>query len=378
MAGYGNEVLPLLGSPSLVLRTSARGSCVASSKRIVAYLANRAGVPVDFALDLLQEAGLKVRRSRDHVPAPRMAVAERALDLARPLPRPQPPLELPLTKVPTEHSQDARDVALLTREERRDAGVEVVGRRERLAYLTFVDVERIHWKLVEDFRSTRDPIDPAGIKSEDLLHSALSRPTTSMGRDLKYPTATMAAAALLHSLIHNHPFHNGNKRTALVSMLVFLDKNHWSLRVESDDELFEFLLSVGSHSIVATPDGRTPSADAEVTVIAKWLHRRLRPTGATTRAFKFHDLRTLLAKYGCEFEPKSGNRINIRRGPLSMQVWYGGEGRDVRPGTIPKIRRQLHLDEEHGYDSEVFYNAEARLPGFIMRYRNVLDRLAKT
>jgi death-on-curing protein len=189
----------------------------------------------------------------------------------------------------------------------------------------------------------------------------------------------MAAGALLHSLIHNHPFHNGNKRTALVAMLVFLDKNHWSLRVESDDELFEFVLAVGSHSIVTGEPGRAAPADREVITIANWLHRRLRPTSAGTRAFKFHDLRTLLRKYDCHFEQaRKGNRMNIRRGSLSTQVWYGGEGRDVRPGTVPKIRRELQLDEEHGYDSEMFYNADERLPGFIMRYRQVLDRLAKT
>jgi hypothetical protein len=189
----------------------------------------------------------------------------------------------------------------------------------------------------------------------------------------------MAGAAILHSLIHNHPFHNGNKRTALVAMLVFLDKNHWSLRVASDDELFDFLLSVGGHTIVRFEPGEPPSPDREVVAIANWLHRRSRPTGATTRAFKFHDLRSLLLKFGCQLEQaRKGNRINIRRGSLSTQVWYGGEGRDVRPGTVPKIRRELQLDEEHGYDSEMFYNAEDRLPGFIMQYRQVLARLAKT
>jgi hypothetical protein len=189
----------------------------------------------------------------------------------------------------------------------------------------------------------------------------------------------MAAAALLHSLIHNHPFHNGNKRTALVAMLVFLDKNNWSLRVESDDELFDFVLSVGRHTLVVQENASSATLpDAEVAAVANWLHRRIRPTSVVTRAFKFHDLRTLLLRYDCHFDqPRRGNRINIRRGSLVTQVWYGGEGRDVRPGTVPRIRRELQLDEEHGYDAEIFYNAEERLPGFIVKYRHVLDRLAK-
>ncbi len=353
---------------------------MASSKRTVVHLAHRAGIAADLALDLLRDAGLRVRRPQDHISGAKMGVAERALDLARPLPppkhAPQPSREP--ARPPAKLEEAAPQAEPLTRAERRNAGVEIVGRRERLSYLSFEDVQKIHWKLVEDFKASRDPIDPPGIASENLLHSALTRSHTSLGRDLKYPTASMAAAALLHSLIHNHPFHNGNKRTALVAMLVFLDKNNWSLRVESDDELFEFVISVGRHTLVVRETASAGLPDAEVAVVANWLQRRMRPTSTATRAFKFHDLRTLLLKYECHFDqPKRGNRINIRRGHLVTQVWYGGDGREVRAGTVPKIRRELQLDEEHGYDSEMFYNAEERLPGFIMKYRHVLDKLAK-
>jgi death-on-curing family protein len=42
-----------------------------------------------------------------------------------------------------------------------------------------------------------------------------------------YPTTFNKTAALFHSLINNHPFHNGNKRVALVSAQVFLDQEGW-------------------------------------------------------------------------------------------------------------------------------------------------------
>lgn len=353
---------------------------MARSKRRVSYLAERASVPVDFALDLLRAVGLRVSRPLDLIPAPKMALAERALDLARPL---KVPISLnsipPVTGEVRATVRVEADVAL-TSEERREADIRIVGRRQPLTYMLFDELCLIHWQLVEDFRTSRDPIDPPGIKNENSLHSALTRCHTSLGRDLKYPTAPMAGAALLHSLIHNHPFHNGNKRSALVALLVFLDKNGWSLRVASDDELFDFVLSVGAHSLLVHPEiGRTAGGpDAEVFAIARWIHARIRPTGAPTKYIKFHQLRTILLNYGCLLEPRSGNRIRIRRGDLTTHVWYGGEGREVRLGMIPKIRRDLQLDTEHGYDSEVFYDAGERLPGFIMKYRRVLDRLAKT
>ncbi len=98
-----------------------------------------------------------------------------------------------------------------------------IGHEREIRLLTTEDVLAIHQALVEDFARQSDPIDPPGVRSEHLLASAVFRPQTANGSTLKYPTIEMAGAALLHALVHDHPFHNGNKRTALVSLLVFLD-----------------------------------------------------------------------------------------------------------------------------------------------------------
>ena len=74
--------------------------------------------------------------------------------------------------------------------------------RNNIKYLTGDDVRTIHHELVVEFDSGTDPIDPPGVRDENLLESALSRPHTSMGQTKKYPSVEMAAAALLHSLIH--------------------------------------------------------------------------------------------------------------------------------------------------------------------------------
>jgi len=95
----------------------------------------------------------------------------------------------------------------------------------KIRFLTPDEVTSFHLALAKDFALHRDPIVPVGVKSDNLLASAVFRPHTSIGRSLKYPTIEMASAALIHSIIHNHPFHNGNKRTALVSMLVMMDEN---------------------------------------------------------------------------------------------------------------------------------------------------------
>lgn len=83
----------------------------------------------------------------------------------------------------------------------------LIEEKEVLIYLRCKDVENIYQALVQDFSAGEYSIVPAGIKDEHNLHSALMRYRTSLGTEVKYPTAPMAAAALMHSLIHDHPFH---------------------------------------------------------------------------------------------------------------------------------------------------------------------------
>ncbi len=82
-----------------------------------------------------------------------------------------------------------------------------------------------------------------GIISLNLLVSSVFTPQTRFdGRDL-YPTSFDKAAALLRSLILNHAFTDGNKRTGMVSMLVFLEINGFRLKVPQD-ELYEVAISI--------------------------------------------------------------------------------------------------------------------------------------
>ena len=118
-----------------------------------------------------------------------------------------------------------------------------IGKERDIRYLTADDIRAIHEELVKEFVNYSDPIAPAGVRDENLLGSAVSRPHTSIGETKKYPSVEMAAAALLHSIIHDHPFHNGNKRTALVSMLAFLDLNRLLMTCD-EGQLFKMVIRI--------------------------------------------------------------------------------------------------------------------------------------
>ncbi len=64
-----------------------------------------------------------------------------------------------------------------------------------------------------------------GIRSEDLLESAIAAPQATMGGQVLMSDPYEVAAAYLYYLCSNHPFVDGNKRVALATCLVFLDSN---------------------------------------------------------------------------------------------------------------------------------------------------------
>src|SRR5215510_4368531 len=93
--------------------------------------------------------------------------------------------------------------------------------------LTVEDVLSVYAALTQDFADSADPISPAGVRDQGLLESAVYRQETGFGGRLKYDHPLLSAASLAYGLCCDHPFHNGNKRAALVSMLVHIDRNDY-------------------------------------------------------------------------------------------------------------------------------------------------------
>ena len=263
-----------------------------------------------------------------------------------------------------------------------------IGVRRELTFLEERDLLEIHDALVKDFALDDDPISPPGVKSPELVSSAVFRPQTAHGNHFKYPTVEMAAAALLHSVVQNHAFHNGNKRTGLVSMLAFLDRNN-VIATCGENDLFKFTLLVAQHGLV--PLCCDQFADREVLKIAEWIRSNSRRVAKGERRMPWLRLKRILKGFECEFESAAkGSQLDIQRqvssrGTLGRKrtksfktrVAWGGDGTEVERNTLNKIRRDLQLDEPHGFDSAVFYEGEAKPDDFIQQYRTVLRRLAR-
>src|ERR1700683_1926315 len=85
-------------------------------------------------------------------------------------------------------------------------------------YLTVVEVLAMHADQIERYGGTH------GVRDQGLLEAALYRPQTGYYADLIEETA-----ALWESLSQNHPFVDGNKRTAFAAAYTFLAINGWRL-----------------------------------------------------------------------------------------------------------------------------------------------------
>jgi death-on-curing protein len=88
--------------------------------------------------------------------------------------------------------------------------------------------------------------DPPPIRDVGLLGSAAARPqTTVFGQDA-YPELVEKAAALLQSIVNNHPLVDGNKRLGWLATAVFLEINGVSASRIGNDEVYELVIWVAS------------------------------------------------------------------------------------------------------------------------------------
>lgn len=123
-----------------------------------------------------------------------------------------------------------------------------------IRYLTYSDLYNINHTVTNGDTFVRDM---------HLLESAVKRPALKVFGEQQFPTLLDKAAALIHSLAYHHLFADGNKRTAVQAVTLFLEWNGYEVTWKYDTE-YPFILEVaqGKHDVEA---------------IAAWLASYVRP-----------------------------------------------------------------------------------------------------
>ena len=88
----------------------------------------------------------------------------------------------------------------------------------------------------------------SGVRDMDMLESAIFRPFATYGKRDLYKNIYLKAAALIQSIVKNHPFLDGNKRTAFSATYIFLWENGIDLDV-SHKEVVEFMVKVANENL---------------------------------------------------------------------------------------------------------------------------------
>lgn len=113
-------------------------------------------------------------------------------------------------------------------------------------YVSVEQLLRLHARQVERFGGS------PGLRDRGGLESAAARPAMTFGGDDLFPDLAAKAAALMHSLVTNHPFVDGNKRLGASAAELFLVVNGAGLNA-LDAELEETTMSVARGEMEVEP-----------------------------------------------------------------------------------------------------------------------------
>jgi death-on-curing protein len=109
-------------------------------------------------------------------------------------------------------------------------------------FLDQEDILLIHHNQIELYGGQ------AGIRDQALLESAISQPQITFGEEFLHKDIYEMAAAYLFHLVQDHPFIDGNKRTGIMTAMIFLDFHQIELNC-TNDELEEMVLNLAAGKV---------------------------------------------------------------------------------------------------------------------------------
>lgn len=130
------------------------------------------------------------------------------------------------------------------------------GKSSPVKYLSEAEVIAINEEMVSKYGGLH------GVRDLRLLSGALGRMQASVFQQDACVSVFDKAAALFHSIIRNHPFLDGNKRTSLFSAVLFLELNGWIVEFKRKE------------SVEFTP--KAHNEDYSIEQISKWFKKHSR------------------------------------------------------------------------------------------------------
>lgn len=251
------------------------------------------------------------------------------------------------------------------------------------------DILRAHYIIADYFIEEGEAV-VYGVKNYDLLSSATHRQVTNFGGIEKWETDFQKMATLLYGLVKNHAFHDGNKRTALLVLLLYIERCKLQLRVEQS-KLETLLIRIAANRL----DEYTSFAkyinndEPIINFIADLIKRYTRNQNKRYYAITFAEFNHKLNRFNVRLCNPSGNYIDVHKiieekkmGLFTKQkdikikqIGFPGWKKQVNIKALKEVLKAAQLTAEYGVDSDVFFNGEEPIYTLIHEYRGPLSRL---
>lgn len=265
--------------------------------------------------------------------------------------------------------------------------------------LSYQEVLKAHYIICDYFQSVSDRDCNqgvlAGLRDVNLFCSAISRQYVEFGGKVKWTTPYEIAASLFFGLVKNHPFHDGNKRTAFLSLVWFLRKAGIGFKVRPE-VLNKMTVAVAASNwdFFANYNYKryvreVGENDAIIYVIAAFLRDRTRKRIKKYKAVRWSEFETALRHHGFYFGSPNKNKVDIYKcerkkilgipvgsaeKKVVLSISYPGAKRQIQAQNVKSILRKLKLDDPKKYDYHSIFKGET-MYCLVQEYEDLIAKL---
>lgn len=248
--------------------------------------------------------------------------------------------------------------------------------------LSEADILKAHYILSDYFLKKGEAV-RYGVLNFDMLSSAVNRQFVGFGGQVKWKDPFCKMATLTFGLTMDHAFHDGNKRTALLSLLLYLN-NHKRVVNVPKIELETLMVRIAAHQLYLYDEFRDFNGkdDAEVRFIANRVRAWTRPVNNRLYTITYSDLNTRLRDFGFWIDKPSGNSIGVYRKSSVLgipkrvcKIGFPGWSKQISDKDLKYLLQMTQLTATYGCDSDVFFRFAQPTYELLEEYREPLERL---
>lgn len=266
--------------------------------------------------------------------------------------------------------------------------------------LSYKDVLRAHYLICDYFESITKTPSVFGVRSMDLLGSAIGRQRTEFSNHNKWQNEFEVMATLFFGLTKNHAFHDGNKRTALLCLLYQLYK-YGRVPIIKQDSLEQLTVDIADGTVMKRNNfneffkksGKTKKdisvEDQNVYYIASYIKKYSRKLDSSYKTLTYEEFNTVLRKFDCCLDEPSKNYINVYKNEVVkhflkkdeikkrkvLQIGFPGWKKQVNSKALKESLKALELTPDKGFDNSVLFQEAEPLYKIIQDYEGPLSRL---